>query len=154
MPARDHQPTLRSLRIALVIILATTNLHATPPAAGGEGSGDTGLVVSVSGEVRVHRPGGSESATEGFVLLAGDTINVRAGGICSGFVPSGASFQLQGPSQFVLEGADDQGLLDGVATWIQRQLSHWIGESRSQPLTTRTRRDWKLRSETPRPLIP
>ncbi len=146
---------------SLLILLAVTLLPLSfqdpfRPAAcsAREHSDGTGLIVSVTGEVAVRRSQGAEDATEGFVLLGGDTIVVRTGASCTGFIPSGETFQLTGPAQYILGEAGGDRVLDNVNAWIRRQLSQWIGGSRSQPLATRTLRDWALRSDAPQPLIP
>ncbi|MBN2170230.1 MAG: hypothetical protein JW819_02785 [Candidatus Krumholzibacteriota bacterium] len=136
-----------SLLLLLFLLLIPSRVVAREP-------GDTGLVVSVAGEVQVRRAGGAHDAAEGFVLFAGDTITVRTGGRCTGFVPAGEAFDLAGPAQYVLGEAGDRRGLDNVKGWVQRQLAQWIGESRSQPLATRSQRDWDVRAGAPGLLVP
>ncbi|MFH1501755.1 MAG: tetratricopeptide repeat protein [Candidatus Eisenbacteria bacterium] len=121
-----------------------------PVAAGADWSG--GLMVSVNGEVVVRRGEVDELAKEGYVLREGDTIVVRMGGECSGFTPVGEAFDLKGPAEMQLAAAS--GLGGDLAAWVRLQLADWIGESRRQPLRTRTVRDWSLPTEAPTQIIP
>jgi hypothetical protein len=132
------------------LALAFLALAPAVPAAAAESS--NGLIVAVNGQVAVERGGGSEQAVEGYVLREGDTVIVRPGARCSGFTPLGESFDLVGPAELKVAAAE--GVAGGVASWIKLQLAEWIGESRRQPLTTRTVRDWAVTTEAPTPLIP
>ncbi len=111
-----------------------------------------GLVVSVSGEVAVLRGDADEVVREGYVLREGDTIFVRSGAKCSGFTPAGEAFDLKGPAEMQLAAAG--GLVGDLAAWVRLQLADWIGESRRQPLRTRTVRDWSLPTEAPTQILP
>jgi len=146
---RPAGPLALALALLLLFLLLMIPSHVAP-----REPDDTGLVVSVAGEVQVRRAGGAHDAAEGFVLFAGDTILVRTGGRCTGFVPAGEAFDLAGPAQYVLGGAGDRRGLDNVKGWVRRQLAQWIGESRSQPLATRSRRDWDVRAGAPGLLVP
>ena len=111
-----------------------------------------GLVVSVTGEVMVHRGEVDDAAREGYVLREGDTLVVRAGGGCSGFTPVGEPFELKGPAE--MQFAASSGVVGDLTSWVRTQLGAWIGESRRQPLRTRTVRDWELPTEAPTQIIP
>jgi hypothetical protein len=113
-----------------------------------------GVVVFSQGGAEIHRIGGSLPAVEGCVLMPGDTVIVAAAGECRGFEPSGERFNLRGPAQLLLSSPADQGMLDGIGTWIRRQIAQWIGETRRQPLTMRSARDWEVQFVVPAPLLP
>ena len=136
--------------LALSIILSVW--LAAPAVASNEAP--SGIVVSVVGEVTVERSNSQKTATEGFVLMGGDTIIVKIGARCSGFTPHGENFALEGPSEYQLPSDTDSGLIDDVASWIQMQLADWAGESRRRPLMTRGARDWVTRSEAPALILP
>ncbi|MBD3348051.1 MAG: hypothetical protein GF400_02500 [Candidatus Eisenbacteria bacterium] len=127
--------------VCLFLPLAATAENATQ-----------GLIVSVSGDVVVRRGDVEDAAHEGYVLKEGDTIVARGGAVCSGFTPVGKAFDLRGPAemQFAAEG----GVVEGLTSWVRGQLADWIGESRRQPLRTRTVRDWELPTEAPAQIIP
>ncbi|MBD3348052.1 MAG: hypothetical protein GF400_02505 [Candidatus Eisenbacteria bacterium] len=114
-----------------------------------------GVVVSVHGSVSVVRGGEEMPIAEGLVLQDGDVVLARDGARCTGFTPSGQSFDLPGPGELRLEAGGGEGMLDRVSTWVRRQLTQWIGESRRQPIVTRAlTRDWDLETLTPAPLVP
>lgn len=115
----------------------------------------SGVIVSVRGDVTVDRSGESEPVTEGLVLMEGDVVCAREGAHCTGFTPSGEPFDLPGPGELRLARLETDGVLDRVTLWVRRQLTQWIGESRRQPIVTRTlMRDWEFETLTPAPLIP
>jgi hypothetical protein len=122
------------------------------PVAAWSGDSQGGLVVSVAGDVVVKRGEGQMAANEGFVLRDGDTIVVKAGGRCSGFTPVGEAFDLKGPGE--MQFAETGGVGGDLASWVRMQLADWIGESRRQPLRTRTVRDWAVPMEAPTQMIP
>lgn len=111
-----------------------------------------GLVVSVSGDVVVKRGEGDMPAREGLVLRDGDTVVAKTGSKCTGFTPVGDEFDLVGPGE--MQFADGGGAGGDLASWVRMQLADWIGESRRQPLRTRTVRDWALPTEAPTQMIP
>ena len=135
--------------VAAVALLTAPSFADTEMASEGRG-----LVISIAGDVTVHRSDATVEVSEGFVLEDGDTIIVKSGGRCSGFTPMGEPFSLAGPAQLVLTGSVESGLVGNVASWIQNQLAQWIGESRRQPLTTRAVRGWDVAVDAPAPLLP
>jgi hypothetical protein len=135
------------LMIAFALMLSSSSMSE-------EISPSTGLLVSVEGEAVVHRGEGAETAVEGLVLQEGDTLIVKMGGRCTGFTPTGEHFDLKGPAELVLTVGSDKSRGSGVSSWIRLQLAQWIGQSRRQPLTTRTVRDWDTHVEAPSPIIP
>lgn len=137
----------RGVRLAVLPLAVVVVLAAAPFCAASDG-----VVVSVSGQVDVHRGEESRSATEGFVLREGDTLVVKSGASCTGFSPAGEPFDLVGPAE--LEFADGGNVAEGVSSWVRLQLAEWIGESRRQPLTTRNVRDWAVPTEAPSQIIP
>lgn len=138
--------------LALSVVLSVW--LAAPAIASDEAPASSGIVVSVAGEVTVERSDSQETATEGFVLMSGDTIIVKTGARCSGFTPQGDNFALDGPSEYQIPSGADGGLIDNVASWIQMQLADWVGESKRRPLTTRGVRDWATMSEAPALILP
>jgi hypothetical protein len=140
MASRTSWLSVASLTCAVILMVSS-------PCAGSDG-----LIVSVSGEVEVHRGDGAASATEGYVLREGDVLVVKPGASCSGFSPVGESFEVKGPGE--LEFADRGSLAGEVSSWVRLQLAEWIGESRRQPLTTRNIRDWSIPTPAPEQLIP
>jgi hypothetical protein len=138
----------------LVLSVALSVWLAVPAVASDEAPSSLGIVVSVAGEVMIERLDSQEAATEGFVLMGGDTIIVKAGARCSGFTPQGSDFALEGPSEYQIPTGADGGLVDNVTSWIQMQLADWVGESKRRPLTTRGARDWVTVSEAPTLILP
>lgn len=122
------------------------------PVAAGAGDPPGGLVVSVSGDVVVRRGDSESPAREGFVLREGDALLARSDAKCSGFTPVGEAFELKGPAEMQFAAAG--GVVGDLASWVRTQLADWIGESRRQPLRTRTVRDWALPTEAPSQMIP
>jgi len=122
------------------------------PLAAGAEDASQGLIVSVSGEVLVRRGDVDDTAREGYVLREGDTIVVRNGSGCTGFTPVGEPFDLMGPAE--MQFATSGGVVGDLTSWVRGQLADWIGESRRQPLRTRTVRDWDLPTEAPSQIIP
>jgi hypothetical protein len=140
MASRTACLTVLSLAAAVILLSA-------PLCAGADG-----LIVSVSGEVQVHRGDDTKSAREGYVLREGDMLVVKSGAACTGFSPVGESFDVKGPAE--LEFAGSGGVVQEVSSWVRLQLAEWIGESRRQPLTTRNVRDWTIPTEAPGQIIP
>lgn len=141
-------PSSKRARMGLEVFFLCLFLPVAAYASDSSG----GLVVSVSGEVVVQRGDSGEPVREGFVLRGGDTVVVRSGAECSGFTPVGEAFDLKGPAELQL--AASGGLAGGLTSWVRMQLADWIGESRRQPLRTRTVRDWSLPMEAPAQIIP
>ncbi len=112
-----------------------------------------GLVVSVAGNVVVKRGDVEMPAHEGLVLREGDTVVAKAGSKCTGFTPVGEEFNLAGPGEIQFAGGEG-GVAGSLASWVRSQIADWIGESRRQPLRTRTVRDWELPTEAPTQMIP
>lgn len=139
---------------ALTLPIVLSVWLAAPAGASNEAPAPSGIVVSVVGEVAVERSNNQKIATEGFVLMGGDTIIVKIGARCSGFTPHGENFTLEGPSEYRISSGADDGFLDSVASWIQTQLTDWAGESRRRPLTTRGVRDWVTKGEAPALILP
>ncbi len=137
----------------LLLILCGT-LSSFAASAEEKAEEGNGLIVSVSGEVVVHRTESRTEAVEGFALREGDTVVVRMGGACSGFTPAGERFDLSGPAELALAPAAGDGALSAVSSWIRRQITQWVGESHRQPLTTRSVRDWEYVLDAPQPLLP
>jgi hypothetical protein len=133
---------LTALIVAAAVVLLAASLS---PAA-------EGLIVSVAGEVQVHRGDAEAAAREGYVLREGDMLVVMPGATCTGFSPVGESFDLKGPAE--LEFAGSGGVVKEVSSWVRLQLAEWIGESRRQPLTTRNVRDWSIPTDAPAQIIP
>jgi hypothetical protein len=130
------------LPLAAAIVLLAASLSAATD----------GLIVSVIGDVDVHRGDEAKSATEGYVLREGDLLVVKPGSTCTGFSPAGESFDLKGPAELEFAGAGS--VVEEVSSWVRLQLAEWIGESRRQPLTTRNVRDWTIPTEAPAQIIP
>jgi len=146
--------TKRTSFVQMIAALFVIALSLTPPVSAQQVEDGKGLVISSAGDVAVHRAGGEERVSEGFVLQDGDTIVIKPGARCVGFTPMGEPFSLDGPAQLVLTGTGDRGLVGNVASWIRTQLAQWIGESRRQPLTTRAVRQWDVAVDVPAPLVP
>ncbi len=123
------------------------------PVAAWSGESPGGLVVSVAGDVIVKRGEGEMPAREGFVLRDGDTVVAKTGATCTGFTPVGEEFNLVGPGEMQFAGGES-GAAGNLASWVRSQLADWIGESRRQPLRTRTVRDWAMPTEAPAQMIP
>ncbi len=137
------------------LIVAGPSVVAAEPANGAPTAPSSGVVVSVRGDVIVERPDGDEPVTEGLVLQDGDIVRASDGARCTGFTPSGEPFDLPGPGELRLARSEVDGMLDRVTLWVRRQLTQWIGESRRQPIVTRTlKRDWEVETLTPAPIIP
>lgn len=146
---------LRFLTAAVAALVLVVGQGAPAAAQTEEEPQATGIVVSIDGEVVVDRAGAVEPAVEGYVLEDGDVIIVRAEGRCTGFTPAGEPFELAGPAELRLPDASEHGILDQVSRWIRDQLTQWIGQTRRQPLVTRTLlRDWDVSIDTPTQLIP
>ena len=64
----------------------------------------------------------------------------------------GEPFELKGPAE--MQFAASGGVVGDLTSWVRTQLGAWIGESRRQPLRTRTVRDWELPTEAPTQIIP
>ncbi len=141
--------------VVLSLTLANSIPLSAEPASGESTSVCAGVVVSVRGDVAVEREGSSGPVTEGLVLQDGDIISAQDGSRCTGFTPSGEPFDLPGPGELRLAVVGAEGVLDRVSLWVRRQLTQWIGESRRQPIVTRTlMRDWEVETLTPAPIIP
>jgi len=138
----------------VILSVALSIWPAALAIASDEAPPESGIVVSVVGEVSVDRADTQETATEGYVLRGGDTIIVKTGSRCTGFTPQGDSFTLDGPSEFQIPSGADGGLIDSVASWIQMQLADWVGESKRRPLTTRGVRDWATARDAPALILP
>jgi len=143
------------LAVAIPLLLAFPGGSAAQSGSGDTASVCTGVVVSVQGDVVVERAGEETPVSEGLVLKDGDVVLAHDGGRCTGFTPAGEPFDLPGPGELRLAGAAGEGVFDRVSIWVRRQLTQWIGESRRQPIVTRTlMRDWDVETMTPAPLIP
>lgn len=142
------------LTTALTASIAVMALVAAPSTASCDAPDTSGIVVSVTGDVKVERADAQEQATEGFTLVGGDRIIVKTGSRCSGFTPQGTGFELDGPSEYLIPSGEESGLVDNVASWIRMQLADWMGESRRRPLTTRGVRNWARVSEAPALILP
>jgi len=140
MASRIARLTVLPLVVAIILLVALRSVAAD------------GVIVSVIGEVDVHRGEDARSATEGYVLREGDMIVVKPGASCTGFSPVGESFDLKGPAELEFAGAGS--VVEEVSSWVRLQLAEWIGESRRQPLTTRNVRDWTIPTEAPAQIIP
>ncbi|MFH1501754.1 MAG: hypothetical protein ABIG03_01775 [Candidatus Eisenbacteria bacterium] len=148
-----HTPLL-VLAVAISMVMAQSPLRAEPADSVSTGV-CAGVVVSVRGDVKVERDGSSEPVTEGLVLQDGDIVSAPDGARCTGFTPSGEPFDLPGPGELRLAITQAEGVIDRVSLWVRRQLTQWIGESRRQPIVTRTlMRDWEVETLTPAPIIP
>ena len=149
------------MRTAVLCVVALAVLLACPLGLRADTSDQepaptsAGVVVSVQGDVTVQRSGDAQPVSEGLVLQEGDVVVAHEGSRCTGFTPSGEPFDLPGPGELSLAGAGGDGVLDRVSLWVRRQLTQGIGESRRQPIVTRTlMRDWDVETLTPAPLIP
>jgi hypothetical protein len=134
-------------RIAILPLVGATILLIASLCAASDG-----VIVSVTGQVDVHRGDAARSATEGYVLREGDMLVVKPGAACTGFSPAGESFDLKGPAELEFAGAGS--VVGEVSSWVRMQLAEWIGESRRQPLTTRNVRDWTIPTDAPAQIIP
>jgi hypothetical protein len=139
-------------RFAMCLPLAFVVWFAPSPAAAADAA--VGVVVASAGRTEVRRAGERIPAAEGSVLMPGDTLVASGAAECSGFAPTGERFELRGPAQLVLEAPTEGGVIDDIGHWIRRQIAQWIGESRRQPLTMRSARDWEVRLTAPAPVIP
>jgi hypothetical protein len=140
---------------AVAVSLTLPSTLAAEPASTESTDVCSGVIVSVRGDVIVERDGLSEPVTEGLVLRDGDVLSAPDGTRCTGFTPSGEPFDLPGPGELRLAITQAEGVLDRVSLWVRRQLTQWIGESRRQPIVTRTlMRDWEVETLTPAPLVP
>lgn len=140
---------------AVAVSLALPSALAAEPANTESTDVCSGVIVSVRGDVIVERDGSCEPVTEGLVLRDGDVLSAPDGTRCTGFTPSGEPFDLPGPGELRLAITQAEGVLDRVSLWVRRQLTQWIGESRRQPIVTRTlMRDWEVETLTPAPLVP
>jgi hypothetical protein len=145
---------LRRFGFPSVLFLICFSILSFPVSAEDAGEAGNGLIVSLSGEVMVHRSDGETAAVEGFALHEGDTVVVKMGGACRGFTPLGECFDLSGPAELALAPAAGETALSAVSSWIRRQITQWVGEAHRQPLTTRSVRDWEYVLDAPKPLLP
>lgn len=146
-----HRYGVKSAGLALSVVCVCHLLVAT---AAGQEQQATGLVVSLEGDVEILRGDESEPAAIGSVLCEGETLIVKPGAKCTGFTPAGSAFELQGPAELLLSSSADRSTLNSISDWVRIQLAQWIGESRRQPLATRTARDWEVQVLCPTPLVP
>lgn len=137
----------------VVIALAVMCGGQSAPAAAQEPDA-AGLVVSVTGDVLVHRGAEPQKAEIGFVLYEGDTLVVMQGATCTGFTPAGTTFELEGPAELQLALPPQRGPLDTISGWIRSQLAQWAGARRRWAPTTRAAPDWGIQVPCPIPLVP
>jgi hypothetical protein len=146
---------LAALLVFLLVLAVWSDALAVEAVAAEADPACSGVVVSVHGDVTVERAGEQTAVAEGLVLQEGDVVLAHEGARCTGFTPSGEPFDLPGPGELRLTASGGGGVIDRVSMWVRRQLTQWIGESRRQPIVTRTlMRDWDVETMTPAPLVP
>jgi hypothetical protein len=122
----------------------------TTGTAGGAGSG---LIVLVSGEVRVHGRWQAANAWEGFAIAPGDSLSLGAGARVMGFNPSGEPFDYEGPGSYTFTGADPQ-FRNRIYDYTRQQISSWPGLGELDPFGTPSRYDWEAVATEATPMIP
>jgi hypothetical protein len=136
--------------LGVMIFLSTSLLFAS-------NSGEQkslGVMISVNGEVSVHRGKGPIEGMEGLLLQPGDSILVKLGANCSGFSPIGQPFELNGPALSVFPDLSQPKTKNWFTTFLSSQIVALVGQSRNQSLISRSAREWQVAADSDLTLFP
>lgn len=128
----------------------------TPGAAdltGRPGAAGSGLIVLVSGEVKVHGRWQAADAWEGFALAPGDSITLAAGARVMGFTPSGEPFDVEGPGAHTFTATDPR-FRNRIYDYTRQRISAWPGLGELDPFGTPAQYDWEAVATQATPMIP
>jgi hypothetical protein len=117
------------------------------------GSSGTGMIVAISGDVRVVGRWQEAEAYEGFAVAIGDSLIVAAGANASGFKPTGEPFAVEGPTTLTFIETNPQ-FRNRIHDWTTRQISSWSGLNDIDPFGTPARHDWEAASVKLTPMVP
>lgn|GEM_PF-6364946 len=144
---------MRKMLSAIATLIALS-LLTSPTSLAAPSELQSGLVVTVNGDVKVLRGKGPQPITEGFLLQPEDILVAKWGGECSGYGLGGERFDLKGPSQLVFDAAPEIGTLDKITAWVSKQICEWSGKRKRQAILSGKGRDWKSELDVPSLLIP